>query len=1199
MKNLLSKILVSVVLVVVFVLSFVFLIDDITKNVFASQYQQCQSGKTCVIGEFLYNDSYVPITDATCTYSAKNPDGTTYLDNELLVGTSDGWYAHQLSASEKPLGLYRGQICCTTGPDNLCLDKSFELVSAPVLNSDQIGTAVWTHPDRELTSFSTLVSDIWSHSSRSLTDFGSIVSSIWSHDNRSITSADLKDGSLATKGDVDSKTQEIIKSQEDQVLGSSTLDQIKSQVDENRLLLEKLVNKPIIETKLEDEDIPNLKLKISQTRQASEDIQVKIQEARTEVSALQKNQSDQTRTALYNKLRQIQGMLGSENSSHESSVMIKAQHIQELWDDNYSATLFNHLSFAQGQLDGLLAEIKTGKPKSMEQSLISVADDLTAIEEVIGLPTDKASISTIYGKMDYLEKTDKELEVIQNDLHSLLQHWGELSTLEQKNKLNALRDQVFENNHFLQAASVLDSVGSVSVRTEKNEALALEAMVTTNRLALAYPANRPVKNLWLEEGSIVYKTIVSNPSSLIEQTVPLKYFLPREVNQEDIIFIDSGLSVNYDIQSETLYVHGEFNLKPEETRVFSVRVNDIWVIPEEEIAALYRQADELFEPLKGTSYFAQGSILKNDIIVSLDKAKRLQKEAYTPDSKIKAFREATIELSSAQNKLDDLKMILSSAGSEGNMYGFIGGIQAVAVWGLIVMFVVGMVFLAIYIRMLAIRSERAIQNGLMSNQQGRSSNGGGGGGYGGSYGGGSDYGTGGERPSVSGFNSSSITNSDNDSKANIESDWNGGFGNQGGNQGENQNPNSNSKKYNRKGKFRPNLDNLQNTPLGYQQSARDGESNSGSFFTEPKDLRNLGQAREFREPTELREPGLIDQLKVILFGRKNHLDRNRLRTSRSSYNQGWQSQFSNSNYANSQQNRARYPEKTQADSVVASFKDKFSLKKAGFMAAGSFGLLIVLFTTIWSVINFSSWGYYVFNQPSELSNSQLTQRQAQERVLGDSHSLPESYSSSETLSQKLLAEKQLLEEVDLQNDSTATSKHSSQSASRTQLERSPHSLAEATSSGVNISLDSSPKLDFTNKLDPTKKWVRVSNTPVDYLNVRQGPAVWHGLVQKVWTDEIYQEIQRQSNSANEEWVEIVIDASTSGWVINKYVEPVSPKENNIEPTSSEANSTYNSKATSTSSNSRTLSDSNQQVGFYGGNSDHKRQIENKEIPGFE
>ena len=115
--------------------------------------------------------------------------------------------------------------------------------------------------------------------------------------------------------------------------------------------------------------------------------------------------------------------------------------------------------------------------------------------------------------------------------------------------------------------------------------------------------------------------------------------------------------------------------------------------------------------MEGTAYFAQGSTIKNDISVSLDKALRLQQDAHTPEARIRAYREGMIEIEGVRRRLEDMKTLVASAGSMGTMFGFIGGVQTLAVWGLIIILVAGFVFLALYIRTLRIK-EKQVEKGV-------------------------------------------------------------------------------------------------------------------------------------------------------------------------------------------------------------------------------------------------------------------------------------------------------------------------------------------------------------------------------------------------------------------------------------------------------------------------------------------------------
>jgi hypothetical protein len=55
-----------------------------------SHYQQCASGDTCVVGEFVFDDTYAPVSDAQCTLKSRYPDGTIFVNTQPMTPGSDG-----------------------------------------------------------------------------------------------------------------------------------------------------------------------------------------------------------------------------------------------------------------------------------------------------------------------------------------------------------------------------------------------------------------------------------------------------------------------------------------------------------------------------------------------------------------------------------------------------------------------------------------------------------------------------------------------------------------------------------------------------------------------------------------------------------------------------------------------------------------------------------------------------------------------------------------------------------------------------------------------------------------------------------------------------------------------------------------------------------------------------------------------------
>jgi hypothetical protein len=155
-----------------------------------------------------------------------------------------------------------------------------------------------------------------------------------------------------------------------------------------------------------------------------------------------------------------------------------------------------------------------------------------------------------------------------------------------------------------------------------------------NQTLLEKSVNQPIIKTWLEEGSIIFKTMITNPSAT-KQVVPLKFYLPKEAKEKDVMKVDEGVVIKYDTSSESMYIEGNFTLAPKETKIVSVEITDIWKIADTEIDSIKNQAEELTKPLSNTSFFAQGVTLKSDINANLENIKRIQNEAVTPEARTK------------------------------------------------------------------------------------------------------------------------------------------------------------------------------------------------------------------------------------------------------------------------------------------------------------------------------------------------------------------------------------------------------------------------------------------------------------------------------------------------------------------------------------------------------------------------------------
>jgi hypothetical protein len=661
----------------------------------AGSPQSCTTGSNCTIGEFLYDDEYIPITTATCNITSRYPSGSLFLDSVAMTAATenDGWYYHTFT-TPSTTGHYRTQICCTVGTDLLCVDKSFEAVDSTTTDPDSIASAVWGYSNRTLSSFGSLISDIWGFSSRTLSSFGDLVSSIWSNSSRTLTSDELANGeSIATESDLQTSSNTSI---------TTEIEEVKETSDENRLLLEKLVNKPIIQYFLEDE-APDLGSKLVETKAVANQLYVNNQYIASKVGFLIKNWGKASNSEILDNVIELNELLGEESDIGDTrSVFGSINWIKSSWEWQEVEAIYEGAKLVKQELVAAQANLVSKRTSEFaHQELTSSFSNFIKLEKLIGTATDTSNYKTLYGKIRQTEEIVLVLDARQEEVEKLLSDWESVKSNSQiKLEVQDLKRKILAVNKVPKGSTVLRSYekGEAYDRYLKNSLLSMRGLIVANKLLLSKGAGVYLANSWLEEGSIVIKTLVINPSRMISQEAELKYYLPPEVREEDVISSDEPLEVKYDIEKDQYYIEGKIPLAISETKVFSVKLVDIWVISQEEVDSLKAQAEELAKPLESTSYFAQGVTLKSDIDASLDKIVALQKKAVTPEQRIRAYREALIEKNAVDEKIAKLQDLVSLAGSAGTLFGFVGSVNALAVWGLIIIMITGFVFLVLYMR---------------------------------------------------------------------------------------------------------------------------------------------------------------------------------------------------------------------------------------------------------------------------------------------------------------------------------------------------------------------------------------------------------------------------------------------------------------------------------------------------------------------
>ena len=634
---------------------------------------RCATNSTCIVGEFLYSDTYVPVIGASCSITMYQSGGAILFGgSQPVTGDSHGWYQYSVDTTGLVDGVYPTQLCCTPADGLVCLDKSFSI--GPVtLSPNQVGNAVWDATVSAHTTTGTFgknvqnptvtANDIWTYSGRALDTVNNIATAIWSASGRSLDDVASLISGLGLSGGKTVATNVDVATLSGQIAGvQTTVNTIEGKVDS-----------------------------LSST----------LGSMNTNVSAILAKWGSYSMSQIAGYVTSIQASLGSSADTCAGSTTVFGQIacVSDKWEAQTGDTLFAAANSAATASAALMAELDyNGKTTTAYQDLQTVKTNVAALNTLVGLDTDSATSLTLFGKIKDVRNQLDTINGSSASLTDLLAKWGSYSATDIYDKVKNLSDQISAVNTVSNVSSILTLAQNQATdqKSLMNSVLALQALLQVNQTLLEQVNDKPIIKTWLENGSVIFKTLITNPSQSISQSVPLSFELPREASSKDVIKIDTGLKVVYNPQQDAYDVVGTYLLAPGETRIVSVEVQDIWKFSPVELDSITKQADELFAPLKGTSNFAQGATLKADITASLDHIRLLTDNATTPEERILAYREGLIDLNKAKSDVSNLKILVNSTGAASNLQGFIGGVQVVGTWGLIIVLIGGFVFLSIY-----------------------------------------------------------------------------------------------------------------------------------------------------------------------------------------------------------------------------------------------------------------------------------------------------------------------------------------------------------------------------------------------------------------------------------------------------------------------------------------------------------------------
>ncbi|MFC1654099.1 hypothetical protein ACFL1M_04595 [Patescibacteria group bacterium] len=621
-----------------------------------------------------------------------------------MTANSDGWYSYDVSIGTD-LGVYRTEVCCNASGEYLCIDKTFEVSDGAAEIAQETADAVWDSSKRgriadevwDDSKRTTFIGEIWDYSSDSLGSFATKITSIFNNSNQltgntsSSTTTSQTFNYLTTTNTTDA--------------GGSvdSIPDLSAQIAQNRTLIQELLNKPIMQNFIEEQETVDLSEKITQTKAASDSIYSQTQSIKAKLTNLMLKWPTLTTSKIETELESIIGLLGTTaDTSQNSSLMGSLNVLLQGWGDNPIIkdiqSNANSTITSVSVIQNILRSSGT-VGFEFQDSLIESIDVIKLLEDSIGDASDSLGATTLFGFLRKLESSNDNFGSISSEIDDLLKNYDQYSISQINQKVAQFSQTILANNQITGAERLLDDPVNPDSPHPKYTLYGLKAIIGANNQKLGSLSGNPVSDLWIQDQdkSMFFRGYVLNPSSQ-QKTAQVKFALPAEILKEHLLNNTDNLSVEYDPPEDAFMVTASYTLNPGELVTFYVETQNIWGLTDETLDNYLKQAEGLVDSLRKSSLYGQAASIKSDIEVTLDKIRVKIGGITSPEDRIRIVREAQLDLLSVDEKMNTLKELVSETTSAKSIVGAVGGIQTVAVWGLILIFVAGFVFLVIFMR---------------------------------------------------------------------------------------------------------------------------------------------------------------------------------------------------------------------------------------------------------------------------------------------------------------------------------------------------------------------------------------------------------------------------------------------------------------------------------------------------------------------
>jgi len=169
----------------------------------------------------------------------------------------------------------------------------------------------------------------------------------------------------------------------------------------------------------------------------------------------------------------------------------------------------------------------------------------------------------------------------------------------------------------------------------------------------------PIISTSLQSGSVKFRIMAVNPSKTKIQRVQVKKYLPEEVKPKDVMDL-GGLELEYDSEKAIYYVYkNDLEMQPNQINVFEVEVEDIWMVPDSQLAELKKRTDEILALFGKSPLYSKAKEVTDTIYPVLEEMPKAQlDDTISREQHIGIYRQNQQNIKTINEKLAELEKML-------------------------------------------------------------------------------------------------------------------------------------------------------------------------------------------------------------------------------------------------------------------------------------------------------------------------------------------------------------------------------------------------------------------------------------------------------------------------------------------------------------------------------------------------------------